>query len=370
MEFTKLIGETIKSGINFIEWIKPKDRVVIVHGHDLDSVCSAAIIYKLIKNLHKINSQFIISQLNFTIDEKTTKKIKEVKPKFIICVDIPEIRVNVLTELRNLSKILIIDHHLPKGYVKVTYVNPRIYNREIYLPTTYLCYKIYENFFDQKDIAWIAGIGVLADNGIKNCIDLFGKIKTVNKELVNNLEPKDEILLEKSLLGRLTLLLESVRTVDGIKGSLFALDSLVKAKNYKELLEDKKLAKCFDVAESEFKRIEADFYKNKREIKNFILYEIKSRYNLKSQFASYLEKFFPDKILIIYQKSGDFFDLSFRRGKNIETDLDKLARDITKNIPNAVGGGHPDAAGGQIPVKYLKKLVENLHTVSRETIRN
>jgi single-stranded DNA-specific DHH superfamily exonuclease len=360
MEFAKLVDETIKPGRIFITSIKPKNKVVIVCGHDLDSLCSAALTYKLIKDLHKTDSQFVISESNSALEEKTLKKIKIAKPKFVIIVDIPEIRVDLLTQLRNLSNVLIIDHHVPKGYVKVTYVNPRTYDREIYLPATYLCYKIYESFFNPKDIAWIAGIGTLADNGMKNCIDLFGKIKGVNKELVDDLGPNDEILFEKSMLGKLAFLVESMRTVKGLDGAESALDRLVKIKNYKGLLKDRELARCFALSEKEFKRIVDDFNKNKKAIKNFLLYEIKSKYNLKSQLASHLQRFFPDKILIVYQKTEGFLDLSFRRGKNVETDLDKLARDIIKDIPNSVGGGHTSAAGSKIPIKYEKKLIDNL----------
>lgn len=360
MEFTELVEETIKPGINLIKSIKPKDNVIIVHGHDLDSLCSAALVFRLIKNLYKKDSRFIISQHNSMVDEETFKKLKAAKPEFVIILDIPEIRVDILTELRNLSKILVVDHHLPKGYVKVTYVNPRIYEREIYLPTTYLCYKFFEKFFNPKDIVWIAGIGTLADNGMKNCIDLFSKIKTVNKDLVDDLGPGDEILFEKSLLGRLTFLVESMRTVKGMVGSKFALERLVKTKNYETLLKDRELLRCFNLSEKEFKRVETDFHKNKKEINNFLLYEIKSKYNLKSQLASHLQKFFPDKILIVYQRTDNFLDLSLRRGKDIEIDLDQLAKDITKNIPDSVGGGHAVAAGCKIPVKYQKKLFDSL----------
>lgn len=358
------VEETINPAIEFIKKIKPKDKVAIVHAHDNDSICSAAIIYKLLKNLYKIESRLIISGLNSSVTEDVLDSIKRMKSDYVIIVDISDVRVSLFTELRNISQVMIIDHHMPKGYVKITYINPRVYDKEIYLPATYLCYKIYDKFLDPKEILWIAGIGTLSDMGLKNCNDLFESIKMENKELVENNENIDEILFDNSLLGKLAKIFDSARVVNGVEGSVYALDILTKAEGYQEVLngksESKKLLGWFAVSEKEFNRLVKDFEKKKKQIKKIILYEVKSKYNMKSPLATYTAKKLANEVLVIYQKSGKYVDVSFRRGKVCIVDLNQLASNSVKNIPDSNGGGHIQAAGCRFPEKYLGKFLRNL----------
>ncbi len=362
-----LVEETIKPAIEFIKKIKPKDRIAIVHGHDNDSICSATIIYKLIKNLYKIESKPIVSGLNSSVTEDVLEKIKKFKPDYVIIVDISDVNVSIMTELRNISQVMIIDHHVPKGYVKITYVNPRIFDKDIYLPATYLCYKIYEKFLDAKEVLWIAGVGTLSDMGLKNCNDLFEHIKRENKELVENNENIDEILFDNSLLGKLAKIFDSARVVKGVEGSVVALNVLIKLDSYQDALKGKyeadDLLEWSNITEKEFDRLVKDFDKKKKQIKRIVLYEVKSKYNMKSPLATYLGKKMTNEVLVIYQKSGKYIDVSFRRGKVCIVDLNQLASNSVKNIPDSNGGGHPVAAGCRFPTKYIEKFLRNLKSV-------
>jgi len=362
-----LVEETIKPAIGFITKIKPKDKIAIVHGHDNDSICSAAIIYKLVKNLYKIESKLIVSGLNSSVTEDVLASIKKIKPDYVIIVDISDVRVGILTGLRNIAQVMIIDHHVPKGYVKITYVNPRVFDKEIYLPATYLCYKIYEKFLDTEEILWIAGLGTLSDMGLKNCNDLFEKIKSDNKDLVENNENIDEILFDKSLLGKLAKTFDSARVVKGVEGSVIALNALIKLESYHDALEGKSEAKELlewaDITEKEFNRLVKDFDKKKKQIKRIVLYEVKSKYNMKSPLATYLAKKVTNEVLVIYQNSGKYIDVSFRRGKVCIVNLNQLASNSVKSIPDSNGGGHPVAAGARFPAKYLHRFLRNLKSM-------
>jgi len=352
--------ELIAPAVSFIKSLKQKDRVVIVHGHDADSICSAAIIYKLIRNEKKITPIPQVSESNSHLKEETLGKIKKLKPTHVIIVDIANIGVDIITKMRNFSQVMIIDHHVPKGYAKIIYVNPRMFDREIYLPATYVCYKIYEEFSNPKEIVWIAGIGNLGDMGLKNCPDLFNKIKSEYKELVDDFEVKDEILIEKSLLGKLTQIIDSGMIVKEKSGSVFALKVLIDVKKYKDVMENKTLLNYYKLVKSEFEKTVKDFEKNKKIIDNVVLYEIKSPLKLKSGFASYVGKLFDDKIIAIYQKDGEKFSFSLRKGKNMTIDLDNFGKEVTRGIENADGGGHPNAAGMNVPLKHIKSLIENM----------
>jgi len=354
------IKEGISPAIDFIKAIKPKDKVAIVHGHDPDSICSAAILYKLVKSKVRTAAKLVVSELNSYLTEKTFNKLKKNKPSYTIIVDIPNISVDVITKMRKFSKIMIVDHHIPRGYAKITYVNPRIYDRDSYLPTAYLCYKIYEGFSDPKEIAWVAAIGTLSDMGMKNCLDLFNKIKTEYKDLVDGLKPDDNILVEKSLLWKLTQMVESGMIIRNAAGAIFSLKALIEAKKYKDVINNKTLTRYQKLVESEFQKIEKDFNKNKKIIDSILLFEIKSKLNLKSAFSNYIKRLFDDKILLVYHKDRNYISISLRRGEKIEIDLDSLAKEAIRDIKNASGGGHPTAAGIRVPARQFKKLLENM----------
>jgi single-stranded DNA-specific DHH superfamily exonuclease len=354
------VKELISPARDFIESIKPKDRVAIVHGHDADSICSAAILYKLIKSENKTDPILVVSELNSHLKEKTFEKIKRIKPSYTIIVDIANIGVDIITNMRVFSKVMIIDHHVPKGYAKITYVNPRIFDRDSYLPATYVCYKIYENFTNPKDIAWIAGIGTLGDMGMKNCLDLFEKLKREYKELVDDFGLDDEVLIEKSLLGELTQIVDSGMIVNDIAGSVFSLKVLIGAKKYNDVISNKTLSKHYKMVENEFKLIEKDFEKNKKIVDSLVVYEIKSKMKLKSAFSNYLERKFDDKVIVVYQKEEKSYNISLREGKKIKTDLDSLAKEAVVGIEGADGGGHPSSAGIRVPIRYIKDVLENI----------
>jgi single-stranded DNA-specific DHH superfamily exonuclease len=303
--------------------------------------------------------------MNSHLTDNTIKKLKRLSPDYTIIVDISNISIEKMISIVKFSNVLIIDHHIPKGYTRITYVNPRIYDRESYIPAAYLCYKIYENFYDPKKIAWIGGIGVLGDMGMKNCLDLFQKIKTGYKELVDDLKSDDEILLEKSLLGKLTNIVDSGMVVKDFSGSKFSLNVLIEAEKYNDVINNKTLSRYYKLVEAEFKRIGVDFDKNRKIVDNIIFYEIKSKMKLKSAFSNYLERMFTDKIIVVYQKDGVNFAISIREGKKLKIDLDVLAKESIRDIIGANGGGHPSAAGARVPLGQINKFMDNLRLKMR-----
>lgn len=355
-----LIQNTIKPAVDFLKKIKPNEEVAIICGHDCDSVCSSAIIFRLIKKLIGIQSKLIVSDLNFSITEATFKKIKESDPDYIISLDIGEIEDKILRGLKKVGKVLVVDHHIPKNFKGIVYVNPRLYDADIYLPTSYIVYKLYEKFLDTREICWISAVGVLADHGVGGCKDLFEKLKNTNPELINDVEISDEKIFSNSLLGNLTKILNSARVVSRRGGAEYVVGFLTKTKKYKDVLGEKKLLNWFKVSEKEFKRLVEDFNKNKKIIGKVIIYEVKSKFNFHSTLANYLQEIYDDRILVIYQKQGNFIDFSFRRGKNVLVNLAELAGKGVKGIPNSSGGGHISASGARIPIEYFDKFLSNI----------
>ena len=45
-----VVGSTIRPAIVFMNKIRPGERVVIAHGHDNDTICSAVVVQRLLKD--------------------------------------------------------------------------------------------------------------------------------------------------------------------------------------------------------------------------------------------------------------------------------------------------------------------------------
>jgi len=349
----------IKPAIDFFKNLK--EEVAIVFGHDCDSIASASIIYKLSKKLG-LRSKLIVSFHNFEIDEKTTKKLQKFKNIVVVDIgDTPEERINRLSESK---KFLLIDHHLPKNY-KCAYVNPRIYNKNIYMPASYITWLIYKEFFEDDDILWIAAFGTLGDFGAKSNKNLFVILKKKYPQLIGNSRIEDRELFDKSLIGKIAKMVDSCRIFEGIKGVEYVAKIIANSKSYEDLLKDKRVNKVYKNLKRAFKNELKRVENKKIEIGEYIVYEIKGKLNLKSSLASYLPKVYPNKIIFVAQKSEEgYYEVSVRRGISRRVNLAKLVEKISKNI-KAKGGGHPTAAG--MRVDDLKELIEFLKNKKRKS---
>jgi len=349
----------IKPAIDFFKNLKGK--VAIVFGHDCDSIASASIIYKLSKKLG-LRPKLIVSLHNFEIDEKTEKKLRKFKSIVVVDIgDTPEERVNRLSESRS---FLLIDHHLPKNY-KCIYVNPRIYNKNIYVPASYIAWLIYKEFFEDDNILWIAAFGTLGDFGAKSNKDLFITLKKKYPQLIGESKIEDRELFDKSLIGKIAKMVDSCRIFEGIKGVEYVTKVIANSKSYEDLLEDKRINRVYKNLEKAFKNELKKVEKKKIEMGEYLVYEIKGKLNLKSSLASYLPKVYPNKIIFVAQKSKEgYYEVSVRRGINRKVNLAKLVEGISKNI-RAKGGGHPTAAG--MRVDDLKELIEFLKNKKRKS---
>lgn len=357
---------TIKPAIDFIGKIKEDDNVVIACGHDNDSICSAAIVAKLFSNVKKIKARIFVTKDNFALSDSDAKELDELNPTHVIVLDVAHIASEKVQNFLRSKKSLIIDHHQPLEISGVTYCNPRLLEPGIYMPVSYLVYKIYEKFGDKSEIVWIAAVGVLTDHGVSNAKDLFDFVKKNVNHLVGDTEMEENELFMHSFLGTLAKTLDSARIVEGRKGAQMTANFLAESQSYEDIFNDASADKCpllywSEAVKKEFKRLVSDFNRKRKLIKGkIIFYEFNSKMAIKSSLSGYLTQFYKDKILVISQKKGDKFDISFRRGDKVKTDLNKMARKAIHGIPDSEGGGHEAASGARIPVKHITKFLKQL----------
>jgi nanoRNase/pAp phosphatase (c-di-AMP/oligoRNAs hydrolase) len=362
----EVVERTIEPALEFIKKINSGDKVVVVHDDDCDGICSGAIVGLLVKKLFGYSPKLISTEWNVSLTKKVVGQILREKATHVIFVDTPELSKEFIDRLKKKVKILIIDHHTPEKYDGVAYSNPRKFEAGIYMPVSYVAYKIFEKIIESKDVIWISAAGVLGDHGVESCKDLFEELETVYPEMVGNLELKDDFLYDSSVVGQLTKIIDSGRVVEGKKGAEFVSKVLMEVKDYRDVLEGsteelKTLLKWSEIGRKEFERLKADFKKRSEMIgKNVLFYEFNSKLRMKSTLATAVGNSHREKIIVIGQKSGKYFDASLRKGENVKTDLAKLAKKAIRGVPDSIGGGHPEASGARVPIKYKERFLENL----------
>lgn len=340
-----MINKLVLDSSKFFEKI---GKAVIFHDFDLDGCCSAAIIARIIKEKFNQFPKIVANYHHFGIFKKIEK---EKNFDTLIFCDIPELNEKKIDKIGKKKRVLIIDHHSPLHFKNATYCNPRTLKRNIYIPTTYLAYKI-AKFLKIKVPAWIVVCGVLADKGIKECKNVLKELKKENPELINKIKFDEEFLFEKTKIGKVTKFLSN-QTFYLFENSNLIAKKLAIEDSYEKILKDKKLKKIDKKVKNEVKSLLKEFKKKRIVCGKFIYFEIKTPIRIKSLIANLLSRKFKNKIIVIGQKFGRNLELSFRGSKQIKIDLNEFCEKASKIVPTFSGGGHEKACGARM--KYLKK---------------
>ena len=363
---SSVVERTIAPAVDFVKKIKPGSKVVIAHGHDNDTICSAVVMKRLVNEVVEAEAILFPTEDNFAVRDMDMSGILGMQPDYLIVVDIAHVGSEDVAKSMAAISTLFIDHHQPIKLPGVTYCNPRLYEKGIYMPVSYITYKIYEKLDDAAKIAWISGVGTLSDHGVSIAPDLFAFIRKIDAKLAGEKPMSDEDMFTYTLLGKIAKMFDSARIIEGKQGAVFAANALALTKSYKSIVnggteESAKLLMWYETVTKELRRLVADFNKKRKIIKGkIIFYEIPSKMNIKSTLSGHLMQFYGDKVLVVAQKRGEMLDVSFRRGVKVKTDLNKMAQKAIAGIPDAEGGGHEAASGARIPVKYLPKFVKQL----------
>ncbi len=308
----------------FLDRIKPENRVYIIHHNDADGVCSAGIVGKYLKS-RKVYPTFVSQPI--PPKKATFHSISWEDPDYVIVLDI------ALDQSRNLldvfdCPVLIIDHHVSKDLSsrKVTHINPRFENPDIYQSASYLVYKL----LGEKEYAWVAAVGAIGDFNTEDSQDLFQDLEDYKKEE----------------LGFVSNVIASVKAVEGRKGCEEFAQLLSEVGGVKELFrKGKRFLEENNTIDEEIDRVMRDFEKNKEVKGKVTFYHMESKYRIRSIIATKL----PVKnVNAIYEGEGNNHVFSLR---SKEVDLTKVLDRVLEKVDGS-GGGHPQAAGATIPAEF------------------
>lgn len=357
---------TIEDALPFLRSIKADEKVLVAHGHDNDTICSAIIMQRIVGHFTEASAELFPLKDNFAVSDEDVAAMKKLDYDRLIIVDIAHVATEKAMKLIDHKDTLFIDHHQPIKFKNAVYCNPRLFDKHIYMPVSYLTYRLYESFGEASRVAWIAAVGVLSDHGMAVSKDLFDFVYKLDPKLLGEKCADEEELFTHSTLGKLAKVLDNARVVKGREGAVFAANTLQILKSYKSLInggtdDTARLKEWSGMAEKEFRRLVTDFNRKRKLLKgNVIFYEIPSKMNIKSSLGGYLVQFCPENVLVLAQQKDRMMDVSLRRGKRDGTDLNKMAQRAVKGIPGGAGGGHEAASGARLPMKYLPKFLKQL----------
>jgi len=308
-----------------------KDEILIIYHNDLDGLCSAVILIFCLEKIEfkpkKIISLSMDSVKKFLNEEKF-----DYDKVFILDLSISQFK-----EIKRLKEnVILIDHHPSERKLKnLIHVNPRFVKSDIYMPVSYVMYKICGKIVDMREKEWVAVLGILADYAYEDCkdvVDRWIKIRT-REELWNTRFGRVVVILDGALreLG-----------TNNIMKKLLKADSLNEIENCDEIL------KAYEKFKVEYKRCKEEFWENLDEVKelNLVFSSIKSKYEkLGSSLSTEISRKNPEQIVILFDEKDGYTKVHGRCQSgtiNIGKVLEYATRDIGQ------GGGHEKAGGGII----------------------
>lgn len=338
------LTELFEAGREFLNDIKPDEKVVLIYHNDVDGTCAAALAVKAMRILGKRFYKRIPT--DYIRIQKEVAKLQDADKIIILDVGTNEEFSSFLE-----NPTLIIDHHSIKfdlNSEKIVFINPLFDDVETYQPATYLTYKFFSEVVDLKDSLWVAVIGIAADYAYQDCKDVVDQV----------IEVKDRDELQESKFGRAMRFLNGASYEVGVDD---IVDFLLFVESIDEIEKDEKLKQAYSKYEDAFEDGKKQFWGNAETSGNVIFSAIKPKYErLGSPIVNEISKKNPDKIIFLFEDLGGIYDIDarFQSGK---IHLGDLLNRVCG------GGGHRKAAGGHIKKAELeaakRKILEELKRV-------
>jgi len=339
------------------EHLEKAQNPIFFFDNDCDGLCSFLLLRKWLgrgKGVAVKGSAFL--------KKEYFRKVSELDADYVFILDKPRVEQEFFDKVEQLNlPVVWIDHHKPDQEIpdSVSYYNP-LFNsekikrnfsefREIAEPVTALCYQVTQ----KKEDLWIAVVGCICDKFLP---DFYSEFLEKYPELGIKSESAFEILYESPIgrIGKIFNFALMDRTTFVVK----MLKYLISSKNpYDVLNENPKNS----LMHSRYKELEDKcnvFIEKVKKIakssEKVLFFKYESELSMNSEISNRLSYLFPEKIILIARIKNLKVALSVR-GKNVR---DILLKSI-EGLESAIGGGHPDAVGGQISKEDWEKFKEN-----------
>ncbi len=337
---------------SFISRLSKKDNVAIIFHTDADGITAGVIAAKVVEwvcgrkpvlFLHPAPSEVTLSK----------KMISELKKKKINKAVIVDLNVDQepasIKQAEKFAEILVLDHHSIQNDInsgKTVMIKPQLFS-EIE-PSKYtaskLAFDLFSRHVNLDDLKWLAAIGIYGDMAEKQWKDFIrsagvssDKIKTAGKLIIYARSADEK-------KGPMKAFREfySARGIDDVLGSPLS--------EYAEKIE-RELSHYIGCREKL-----AEFYPDKK----LMIYEISPRYNIKSELVNRLSReYYPNWTCIVIQKKGKTASIG-ARNQSGKAAMNELMIEAARGIKGASGGGHVQAAGGNVPAGALEMFKKRI----------
>ncbi|MBU0958931.1 MAG: hypothetical protein KKB31_03215 [Nanoarchaeota archaeon] len=329
--------------VDFLERIKPEDKIAILTHIDLDGISSALFLEKILESRgHKVEFLDFINYQKGMFD----KPIKDLRDKKITKVFLTDINadnfIDEFDKFRREFDSLLIDHHPANSELK---------NKKNIIKTIsndcigFVMYEYGRDFFNTEGWEWLLDATLVSEFSFKNKkhMDyLKGKYSGIGEGDPINSEP-----------GKMAITIDYALKYDDDFSRVY---NLIRKKDFDSL------RKSYSVVNGEFEKLffkyekEAEFYSEKR--LHFFFCK-KPRFNVTSAVITAISKKNKDIYCIAYERSKGFVRLNFRN-QGDEEDMNLLVKKGIAGLDGSTGGGHFNAAAAMVKKEDYEKFKENI----------
>lgn len=354
--------EHLKPAVEYLQECE-NEKVKILHHWDMDGVASAAIISKILKNERGVEAEDVSIPLEraYHLSDEEKENLHEFDKLIVLDFNL---KADELEELNEFIDVLVVDHHDFDRRPDVSFVNPREFEADVYVPCSKICLEIAEEFDMEDEVRWIAGMGVIQDFGVESCPELFEELEeSYDKYLPEELTQHE--LAKNCEYGRYASVLNIKPYRDSHHFSKLAYQALMKSGDLLELEAQEEYRQVYEVyleMQDEFNKM-VENYEEEREInrdKMVIFFEINSEFNITSSISTNMSTKTPEWIHLVVQRDKEV-NISARcqsgRVNLGELMEESLPEEAVEN--GAEAGGHRKAAGASMHDKYYEEFKQS-----------
>ena len=314
--------------------LKEAKKVAIFYDSDADGCCSAALLIIYLLKEFKKYPDHLVSCLH-DVDEK----LKGVESDLVFILD-------TQPKKEDRENFIIIDHHLIQKVPKKSIIfNPMLLDKNAYIATSCLIYRILNKLTDLSDACWIASIGIKADKSEKTSEDI---LKLTYKEY-------PEFKKLESKLIRLTSVSKNLLDANIVVNSLIECYNIGSPSFFGKTESSSKLVKMSKRINLEFKLV-MNSLKELLKTKKISFYGIYSDFNIQSLVANSLFMREPKKTIIVCNLKEDLMRAEVRSMR--DGDFKKFEKKLKEIIEDI--GGHKRAFGFSLKREKLDDLLKVL----------
>ncbi len=332
------------------ETIEKSDNPLYFFDDDIDGLCAYILFYQKYER-----GKGVVIKSTPTLDVEYLRKIEEYNPDLVVVLDKPIISQDFIDKVN--VPIIWIDHHTPveRGGVKY-YVNPRIREANVYIPTSSI---VYEIIGGQIWIAFIADIGDYAippflEEFRKKYPDLIGEEREIGRIAYETQIKKLVRIYNFILKGKTSEVKKCINILTKIENPYELLN--------KETARARYVMKKVEKIEKEYDELLA---KAERQVDkdNFLIFTYPSqKISLTQELSNELSYKHPDKVIVVGREKDGEIRMGLRsKQKRIDEPLKKALVGV-----EGYGGGHEFACGGNVKKEDFPKFIEQLRKAIQE----